>query len=89
MIDAKDLTWTEIEMRLRAHSGLIDIPGVGIVGHSTPKSVAEMALIRAERALMPSDSLRELCESCRADKHKECTGYVAHGDLCGCDCREV
>lgn len=36
MIDAKDLTWTEIEMRLRAHAGIIDLPGVGVVGHSMP-----------------------------------------------------
>ena len=90
MIDAKDLTWTEIEMRLRAHMyGIadavqvpstewvgtkyiakhdrIDLPGVGVVGHSMPV---------------------ERCDACRNAHHANCTGFLVNGDLCGCECRK-
>ena len=146
MIDAKDLTWTEIEMRLRAHGtslesliqrwtaanreacpecgkdgfpykgsqerichscshrwlgsmltrsmptladippkkrrsvtmysaddpsssdkGIIDIPGVGVVGHSMPV---------------------KRCDACRNSHHANCTGFLVNGDLCGCECRK-
>lgn len=68
---------------------LINLPGVGAVGHSTAKSVAEMMLIRMERALMPSGSPRELCEECATTSHRECTGFSKSGALCACDCREA